>query len=111
HPDVVVVAAVRVRLAEADAAGEDATVVFEDVVGDLHVVDVCLQLDTAGAVTAAGLKAKAVDAGAVERGAVAAGGRGGPVGRRGGLGDRCDVGPTPDPPQPPVRDLPPLPRP
>src|SRR5215813_5290971 len=96
HPDVVVVAAVRVRLAEADAAGEDATVVLEDVVGDLHVVDVCLQLDTAGAVTAAGLKAKAVDAGAVERGAVAAGGRGGHVVRRDGLGDGCDVGATHD---------------
>src|SRR5262249_54470075 len=54
-PDAVVVAAVRVWLAEADAAGEDTTVVLEDVVGELHVVDVCLQLDTAGAVAAPGL--------------------------------------------------------
>src|SRR5262249_45338212 len=54
-PDVVVVVSVRVRLAEADAAGEDATVVLENVVGELHVVDVCLQLDAAGAVAASRL--------------------------------------------------------
>src|SRR5262249_1972601 len=96
HPDVVVVVAVRVRLAEADAAGEDTTVVLEDVVGELHVVDVGLQLAAACAVAASGRQAETVDAGAVERGAVSAGGRGGHVVRRGGLGDGRDVGATHD---------------
>src|SRR5215475_9577380 len=96
HPNVVVVVSVRVRLAETDAAGEDATVVLEDVVGDLHVVDLGLQLDPARAIAAPGLKAKAVDAGAVERGTVLASGERGNVIRGLGLRHRGDVGATHD---------------
>src|SRR5262249_12648807 len=96
HPDVVVVFSVRVRLAETDAAGEDATVVLEDVVGDLHVVDLGLQLDPARAVAAPGLKAKAVDAGAIECGAVLTTGQGRHVVRRLGLGDGGDARATHD---------------
>ena len=46
---VVVAAWSLVRLADADAAGEDAAVVLEHVVGQLDVVRVGLQLDAAGA--------------------------------------------------------------
>ena len=51
--DVVVAGVVRARLADADAAGDDAAVVLEHVVGQLDVVDVGLQLDAAGAVAVA----------------------------------------------------------
>ena len=57
-----------VRLADADAAGDDAAVVLQHVVGELHVVDVGLQLDAAGAVAVAGREAEAVDPGRVEPG-------------------------------------------
>ena len=75
HAHVVVVAAVGERLAEADAAGEDAAVVLEHVVGDLHVVDVGLQLDAAGAVAVPGHQAEAVDAGGAEDAGSNRGGR------------------------------------
>src|SRR4029450_13317374 len=94
HPDVEVVVPMGVRLAEADAAGEEAAVVLEDIVGDLNVVDVGLELDPPCAVAAPGLKAEAVDAGTVERGAVLAGGQGWNVIGRCGLGDRGDVSAT-----------------
>src|SRR5262249_41395197 len=95
-PDVVVVVAVRERLAEADAAAEYAAVVLTDVVGELHVVDVGLQLDTASAVAAPRLYAETVDARAAERGTVLAAAQGGHVVRRGGLGDGRDVSATQD---------------
>src|SRR5262249_56593269 len=91
-----VVVAVGVRLAKADAASEDAAVVFENVVGELHVVDVCLQLDAARAVAAPCLQAQPIDASAVEPGAVLTAGQGGHVIRRGGLGGNGDVGATHD---------------
>src|SRR5262249_56184833 len=93
-PDVVVVVSVRVRLAEADAAGEDATVVLENVVGELHVVAVCLQLDAAGAVATPRLEAQAVDAGAVEPGAVLTAGQARNVVRGRGLSGNGDVAAT-----------------
>src|SRR6185295_1024120 len=55
-----------VRLADADAAGDHATVVLQHVVGQPDVVDRGLELNAAGAVTLTGGQADPVDPGAVE---------------------------------------------
>src|SRR5262249_50694092 len=84
-PDVVVVVAVHERLTEADAAGEDAAVVLDHVVGQLLVVDAGLQLDAARAVAVPGHQAEAVDPGAAEAGTVTGHGRHVVCGRRSGI--------------------------
>ena len=79
--DVVVVAGVVVRLADADTAGNGPVVVLEHVVGDPRVVDAGLELDATGTFALTRHQPDAVDPGGVED----ADRRGGQVVRRVGL--------------------------
>src|SRR4029077_5420345 len=89
---VEVVAAVHERLANADAFGEDAAVVFEHVVCLRTVCDAALQLDTPSPIAVPGHESEAVDASPTETGAVLTGGQGGYVVRCRALGNHSEIG-------------------